>query len=154
MIETSTLKPLLEEEPIDKIDFAAAGGAKYKGMEMRCPILRNYSRSHEAIKKDASRSVPTETLGVTAFNKAPCVIVKGKIISRHVLIKYVSNKLGGAHHDIKRKATEEELLFSRLDKTQGIALAGKPAVYFELLSIGQTLSKSPDIGRLISKMRP
>lgn len=153
MIETSTLRPLLDEESLVNIEFASAGGAKYRGMELRGMTHLNYSRSPEDIKKDSLRGVPMETLGLIAFNKAPCVIVKGRIISRHVLIKYVSNKLGGAHHDIKRKATGEELLFSRLAKTQGIALAGKPAVYFELLSIGQTLSKSSDIGRLISSVR-
>ena len=101
-----------------------------------------------------ARSVPTATYGFGAFTAAPCMVIKGKLIPRRVVIKYVSNKLGGAHHDPRRGKSEEELLFSCLDRIQNYLLMGKPAVYFELLSAGQALVRSTDIGRLVSKVRP
>lgn len=154
VIEASTLQNLIESAPLDKVAFAAAGGAKYKGVEMRGAILRNYAMTPEQVQKENQQGVPSARFGLRAFIEAPCVVVKGKLISRRVLIKYVSNKLGGAHHDSKRGKTDEELLFSRLDGTQQIRLLDKPAVYFELLSVGQALLSSGDIARLIAKVRP
>lgn len=80
--------------------------------------------------------------------------IKGKLVPRRIVIKFVSNKLGGAHHDAKRGRTEEVRLFSRLDSMQQVRLLDKPAVYFELLSAGQALVRSDDINKLIAKVRP
>lgn len=153
-IEASSLQSLIEAAPLDKLEFAAAGGAKYRGAELRGAVMRSYAMSQEEIQKESARGVPTASFGLRAFIEAPCVIIRGKLIPRRVLIKYVSNKLGGAHHDAKRGKSDEELLFSRLDRAHQIVLLDKPAAYFELLSAGQALVGSPDISRLISKVRP
>jgi hypothetical protein len=154
LIEASTLQKLIETAPLDKIAFAAAGGAKYKGVELRGAIMRNYAMTQEEIQKEYAHGVPSASLGLRAFIEAPSVIIKGKKIPRRVVIKYVSNKLGGAHHDAKRGKTEEELIFSLLDGAQQIRLLNKPAIYFELLSAGQALVGSADINKLIAKVRP
>src|SRR5581483_5614044 len=137
VIEASTLQYLVDTAPLDKVAFAAAGGAKYKGAELRGAIMRNYAMTQEQIQKENAQGVPSATFGLRAFIEAPSVIVKGKVIARRVVIKFISNKLGGAHHDAKRGKTDEELLFAKLDSMQQIRLLDKPAVYFELLSAGQ-----------------
>lgn len=76
------------------------------------------------------------------------MLIGGHLISRHTVIKYVANKLGGAHHDKRRGTDKENLAFVLLDKVgrdMGLRLLDKPAVYFELLAIGQALAKSPDL---------
>lgn len=154
IVKASTLQHLVNTAPIDKVQFAAAGGANYKGAELRGAILRNYAMTEEQIKKEYSEGVPIAISGLREFIEAPSVIVKGKVIPRRVVIKYVANKLGGAHHDEKRGKTDEELLFARLDGAQQIRLLDKPAVYFELLSAGQALVQSEDVKKLIAKVRP
>lgn len=73
----------------------------------------------------------------------------GQIVVRRILIKYVANKLGGAHHDSKRGTSHEEQLFGLLDTARAqVKLLDKPAVYFELLAIGQSLAGASDIQRL------
>jgi hypothetical protein len=154
IIEASTLQKIIGVTPLDKVVFAAAGGARYKGAELRGVIMRNYALTPEEIKKESEHGVPSASFGLHAFIEAPCVIIKENLISRRILIKYVSNKLGGAHHDSKRGKTEEELVFSLLDGTQQYRLLNKPAVYFELLSAGQAIARSGDVARLIAKANP
>jgi hypothetical protein len=154
IIEASMLQKILEVTPLDKVIFAAAGGARYKGAELRGVIMRNHVLTPEEIKKESEHGVPSASFGLRAFIEAPCVIIKENLISRRILIKYVSNKLGGAHHDSRRGKTKEELLFSLLDGTQQYRLLDKPAVYFELLSAGQAIARSSDVVRLIAKAHP
>ena len=102
-IEASTLQSLIESSPLDKVAFAAAGGAKYRGVELRGAVMRSYAMSQEEIQKESARGVPTATFGLRAFIEAPCVVIEGKLISRRVLIKYVANKLGGSPSRRKKR---------------------------------------------------
>jgi hypothetical protein len=76
---------------------------------------------------------------------------KQPIVRRHLVIKYVANKLGGIHLDPKRDLKkDEEVGFSLLDQiADTYQVAGKQAIYFELLSIGQSISASPDVDRFL-----
>ena len=89
---------------------------------------------------------------VSSYLKSPGAVRKGTLISLQEVIEYFRNYVGGAHHDLlsgKRK--------SRSDKYELIAdLSGhvkadvRDGLYFELLSIGQSVARSPDI-RLLSE---
>jgi hypothetical protein len=104
----------------------------------------------EQMQANFAQGVPFASMGLRAFAEATCIIVRGEQVNRRRLIKYVANKLGGAHHDTKRGTDHEEHLYSLLDESrQTMQLMGKPTVYFELLSIGQALARSPDIRLLI-----
>ena len=64
------------------------------------------------------------------------------------MIQYVANKLGGAHHDERRGV--KDMKFTLLDQAvREIQIAGKSAVYFELLSCGKALIKSDDIRKFL-----
>ena len=98
-ITCSTLRPILRSEPLDKIAFAAAGGAKYQGAELRGALMVNYAKLPDQVKSDYESGVPSEQVPLKDFIESACIVVKGQIVARCVLIKYVANKLGGAHHD-------------------------------------------------------
>jgi hypothetical protein len=152
VVTCSTLKPILNSERVERIRFAAAGGAHYHGAELRGALMVNYAKTPDQIKSDYEAGLPAEELGLRRFVEAPCIVVAGQLVVRRVLIKYVTNKLGGAHHDRKRGTDYEEQLFVLLDEARAqIRLLDKPAVYFELLAIGQSLASSPDVQRLYER---
>ncbi len=126
--------------------FASAGGATYHGVELRGALATNFAMNEKEIRRIGDQGVPERTVGLRQYIADPCIIILGADVSRRVLIKYIANKLGGAHHDSRRLPTKEEDLYSRLDAaSQHILLMDKPAAYFELLSIGQALSASSDL---------
>jgi len=94
-ITASSLARTLSLIRKNSITFAAAGGARYQGIEVRTPVMVNYAADDSEIAKLAAAGVPEETVGLRAFIEAPCIVVKGCIVSRRILIQYVANKLGG-----------------------------------------------------------
>lgn len=144
-IHASTLEGVIAEIPLDKIVFAAAGGANYGNAHLAGVLIRNYAVPPEEIQRRAQAGVPTKLMGLREFANAPAVIVHGMPIPRRITIKYVANKLGGAHFDPRRESTDEGAMYELLDKASTIQLLGKPAIYFELLSAGQALANATDI---------
>jgi hypothetical protein len=149
LIAASTLESVLTIVPLKNLRFASAGGAKYRGAELRGAMHADFAMSDELIKQHFAAGVPTALQGLRSFIEAPCIVVKGWTASRRQVIKYVANKLGGAHHDQKRGKTDEELLFARLDQMKNVRLLDKPAIYFELLSAGQALTASQDVAKFV-----
>lgn len=106
----------------------------------------NYAMPESEIKALRAQGVPEEEFGLRRFIEAPCMVVEGAAIPRRVLIKFVSNKLGGAHFDSRRGDSAEDQNFRRLDLIgKTLAVADKNSVYYELLSTGQFLVRAPDI---------
>ena len=153
IIEASTLQKIIEVTPLAKVVFAAAGGARYKGAELHGVIMRNYVLTPEEIKKESEHGVLSASFGLRAFIEAPCVIIKQNLISRRILIKYVSNKLGGAHHDSRRGKTKEELLFSLLDGTQQYRLISLPCTSNFCLPVRRSRDRVTSSGSLPKRIR-
>lgn len=151
LIECTQLHIPVEIEHQRHLVFAMSGGASYRGGKIFSPMFFKTNLSSPP-KIENVRAV----LPLTQFVAAPSIAALGRIASRRQVIKYVTNKLGGAHHDTKRKDDGEELCFVALDKAFNnsqlmMQFMGKPPIYFELLSIGQAVGKSPDVLRLIGK---
>jgi hypothetical protein len=91
-------------------------------------------------------------MGLTAFLRSPAALVAGIEVSREDVIKYVANKVGGAHFDDKRAPRDES--FSLLDRTlMKYAPEGQPEAVFtyaELLSIAEFLAESSDAARFMA----
>lgn len=150
---------VVKETELQECTFFQAGGAKYKGMIVqamsmvpRAKTLEEIKASYERSKDVMGKSYPVK---IGAFLKQTSFVVKGVLINREEVIKYVANKLGGAHYDSSRtapKKTGEVLLeqkYALLDEVRtGISTADKNAVYYELLSIGQRVVNSRDIQNL------
>lgn len=148
-VEASSLRPILERHPRRKeLHFASAGGAEYGGIQVRGALMTSRPMTEAESKVSASLGILSETLGLRKFTQATCLVIKRQPITRQKLIQYVAIKLGGVHHDDRRGA--KDVKFKLLDQVVAeIQIAGKSAVYFELLSCGQALSKSDDIRKFL-----
>jgi hypothetical protein len=151
-IPCSELTPDVSSFPSRAIRFASAGGAKHRGMELRGGFyLEGIALSQEQVARNYGTGPPATRLRLREFINAPVIVVRDVWIPRRVVVKFIANKLGGAHFDPKRGTSDEDVMFKALDTTTGIQLLEKPAVYFELLSIGQALSSSRDIQVMLER---
>lgn len=139
--------------------FFQTGGAQYKGMIIqsmsvitRAKTSAEIKASYEREKGVIGKSYPVK-LGV--FLKQTSFVVKGVLINREEVIKYVANKLGGAHYDASRTTSKEradislEQKYALLDEVRtSIVTADKNTAYYELLGIGQRVVNSRDIRAL------
>ncbi len=149
-----TLSSLFSVIPCEQLAFAAAGGARYKGVEMQTAFEIRGPVSEDERRRLASAGNPIEELGLQSFVEGSCMVVRGLAVKRRQLIKYVANKLGGAHFDKKRGSSADDLAFRRLDEilADRYKLADKSAVYFQLLATGQALASAPDIEKLCAEI--
>lgn len=136
--------------------YALAGGASSarSGAEIqaRFPVLVEGPTIRFVSPEDQVRRIIETDFPflLTDFVEGPVIFARGDLITRRQLIKYVCNKLGGAHYDPKR----EECAFRRLDEVhQLMVLDSRHGVFFEVFAIGQQLAAAPDIGRLLNSLR-
>lgn len=155
---------VLTEDELKSMQFYQAGGAKHKGVELqavtftaRIPSEQEMKASFDRTRGAIGKSYP-EKLGI--FLKQTSIAIDGVLINREEVIKYVANKLGGAHYDSSRvqpaglNQVSLEGKYALLDKVRaGVFMADKNAVYYELLSIGQRLVNSRDVSHLRKQLR-
>jgi hypothetical protein len=128
------------------VNYAQAGGGSGPpGLGMRFGALLTLGRELTAAEREdeAKMAAPLDVAyRLSEFLASPSVIIEGLMISRQQVIQYVANKLGGAHLDFKRDPQREPafLALDRIGPYYG--MTGRPAVYFELLSIGQAVAYS------------
>lgn len=146
-IKAVCLDHALQGVQLKDVVFASAGGALHDGMALAGALMRDIAVPQEELKARHARGPNHRTFKLLDFVEAPCVCVRDHKVSRRTVIKYVTNKLGGAHHDAKRGNDKEELSFILLDKfgKRQVQFAGKPLIYFELLAIAQAVVDSDDI---------
>ena len=154
IVRAPSLEVKLRNFALRKITYAQAGGAKHREVVVTTVIeYGDYLSPEQALQAFGSGpDAPERDFSLRRFVEGTCIVVKGTAISRHILVKYVANKLGGVHLDPSRDLNkEEELKFSLLDEVRAERVtADKPAIYFEYLSIGQALINSPDIDRFLA----
>lgn len=124
-----------------------AGGGTYEGITTGIALVCDGEGFDDS-------KIPTAfeiVFGLRGFVNSTCVYVERRKIKRGHIIKYVCNKLGGAHYDLSRKLDKPGDYERILDANQdALKIDDKNAVYFGLLSIGQRLVKSPDIQKLMA----
>lgn len=138
-----------------EIVLATAGGALHEGIIATGLLLfiGEHTKEEIAKLKEQPADPPMMDMPLKAFMQAPAIIFGGRRISRHRLVKYVANKLGSDHHDTKRGNDDEGIEFAMLDRLSReikTLIGSHYGVYYELLSIGQALSNSPDIQKFIA----
>jgi len=154
-IKAPTIEEHLKTCPLQDVLFATAGGASYRGTQIATLFMpRGAANPEETRRRSALGPFVFKLHGFKEFIESPCMIVKGTAVSRKDLIEYVANKLGGAHTDQRRGAAKPlDVIFTCLDEiSQTTQVAGKNAIYYELLSIGQNMIRSDDINRLIQRL--
>lgn len=152
-----SLEKVLAGIPINNVQYAQAGGAICNGMKISSTLRVNFAMSEEQIKERGRRGAEADldTYGLTKFLESPCIVIGGEMIKRRELVLYVANRLGGAHLDVSRDNRKDiERKFWLLDSlNKEVMLANKSSIYFELLSIGQSVVNSRDTAKFIEKAR-
>jgi hypothetical protein len=147
--------PQLEGLDSSRIVLAAAGGTEVRGMHIQGVLVYTGALSPEAIQaryeaqKGRTERVPRT---LSRYINDACMITEGTKVTRHLLILYVANKLGGAHFDTRRERDnpQKRKVFEALDKLLGtVSLSDKEAIYHELMAIGQAFDQSPDIREIV-----
>jgi hypothetical protein len=142
IIKGPQLEPFLNVNA--DIEFALAGGGNYEGVQGAFAIFNKGSMP--AI--DPPNADLEYAFGLKRFGESCSMFVNGLRVSRRDVVKYVANKLGGAHLDFSR--TEEKSAALRSMEAR-FKYFGKNAVYFELLSIGQLIAQSASVQRFLSR---
>ena len=153
-IKASTLADMLRTFPASKIRFASAGGATFKGVEVRAVMILDYIPEDPTIGMGEQIRPPEKESPLKEYTEEACVIVQGQFVRRRHVVKYVSNKLGGAHLDQRRGRRKDDRIYQLLDTIGStFMLLEKPAIYFELLSIGQAIAGATDLLELTKRIR-
>jgi len=147
-------------------DFTQAGGGRYGGVEIRDVEFHSgsnppgeYTKKGPGlyVKKELPSRMARKPLRLSDFLSSTCITVQGIELSRQDLIIYVANTLGGAHIDRERdfkKQPKRVAKFKALDSIlKTTETANKEAIYYELLSIGQSLTNSRDTHKLMKKIK-
>lgn len=125
-----------------KTVWASEGGARTRGGAW-------WGTSLTVAPSTSARPSPM-AVPVARYTDGIVAVVMGMSVKRGHVIKYVANKLGGSHYDDRRATKGDEAVYANLDEVAGFAvLNGFPLVYWELLSIGQNLLRSPDLAAWI-----
>lgn len=149
-VRTMTLDGILRSIPAKRLLYASPGGALLQGAELGQIVI---PKALYNLPPDDGSGLNTTQLGLSAFMDAPGAVIRGDLISRRDIVKFVANKLGGAHYDPDRR---DSRAFEELDwlmTTRSIArmaFLDKSPLYFDLVSIGQAIAKSPDADRFLN----
>ena len=135
-----------------KVDCALAGGAEHGGIYAAglCLVQGGVppTPAKEAVLFDRPYSL-------SQYLASACAYVTSTPITRRDLIKYMANVKGGVHLASNSHARKREKeLISRVAALEGrVNHHSKDGLYFELLSVGQFLGRSPDCHALIDDFR-
>jgi hypothetical protein len=117
-------------------------------------VKRNYDES----KRLSGSSIP---LSIDSFLSQISFVYEKARINKREVIKYVANKLGGAHYDSKRvkiNSTEglskEEEKFPLLDAiSEQMKILDRNPIFLEMIGIGQRVINSSDVKKLKRQIR-
>ena len=163
-IKVPSICRLMTEQELAQMNYYQAGGATYKGMKIQSAFLIRRALSAEERKAwtEMQMSVLGKSYSVKlgVFLKQPSFGIDGVPINREEVVKYVANKLGGAHYDPIRSTNQSDknatlhAKYLLLDRVRdGIVAADKNAIYYELLSIGQSVVNSRDVRNLRKRLK-
>ena len=150
----ANLDLLIRDYDRNEIYFALAGGAHREGLLMgafcMCTSPPPERKFDEGESLDNMMNYP---FTLSQYVESACALVEGEPVKRRELIKYMANIRGGVHiTGAKLRPDEQEIIrkVSNMDKKiNDHVLDG---LGFELLSIGQSIGRSPDVHTLIEKI--
>ena len=151
LITFLTTDDIVGRIPRRLVRFAHAGYAEKSDIGIACTYILKDALQPSEIKKYLSQvkmpnpncEPPWRTMSLKNFSKSTIAIVESVEISREELVKYVSNKLGGAHLDPKRSVSSLEKKYRMLDGFRAsLLIAERSSIYFLFLSIVRDLANS------------
>lgn len=141
---------------LGKIGYAQAGGALFQGARVALMAQFNFALSEQQIKERSKLGLYAleRTYSLDKFKESVCVISDGVKIRRIDVIKYVAERLGGAHINTKRESDNpRDYMAIALDRATLNLTNDKPSIYYEILSMGQAIGRAPDTQRFIQRAR-
>jgi len=150
-LNSTSMENMIQVFEVKETKFMTLGGANNGSGVVGNFVIYNKALTEEDIKKDfiLNKEVKVSEVPIHILLDTPCIIVNGVLITKKELIKYIANKCGGVHFDNSR----EEKEYKELDKILNIQIAELDSIYFEFLSIIKFLLTSPDINKLIKKLK-
>jgi len=134
---------------LSEIECALAGGALSNGIYSACMCINKGGTA-----PDMKEGFLERELGLSNYDSSTCAIVQGKTITRSELIKYMANVKGGVHLGSSRARKKEQDVIKKVARLEGRFNAfNSDGLFFETLSIGQSLAKSPDVIQLVKEFR-
>jgi hypothetical protein len=146
-VKANNLHAIVATAPRKDLTYAQAAGARHGGMEIVAPVLIGSGTltDEDAQKLDVFLSQDfTREFALRDFVESTCIMGGGQNVKRREVVQFVANKLGGTHLDTVRNR-KRDAAYALLDELMAtMVLGGKPAVFYELLAIGQAVAASED----------
>ena len=141
-----------EGEPrIAAIDLAAAVAARGAGVpDFALAGAAAYNRPAAGVAAAAPAAAPLPAFRLYAlaeYLESPGIYLRGKAVSRSEIIRYVAQQVEARQQDGAMAAR-----MSRLEARANAFRAD--AFLLELISIGQTVTQTPDVKKLVEALRP
>ena len=141
----------LQGQDLDAIEYVQAGGGLSHGVIVggfreiaRVPTAEEVAEMYKA----AMAALEPRVYHLSEYLNSPSVVARGHRIPRRLVVKYVRNRLGGGGHLGLTEYKDSEFFDVLDDAVAGREAAGRPAVYYEVLTIGQTIGQSHDAREL------
>jgi hypothetical protein len=146
------LRDVFPDEDISEVEYAQAGGGTSFGISSATVTIHTRAMGPDEIRARYERVRPALEQGLRPYERwyklteyldSPSLLVHGRFVSRRTVVKYLANRLGGTHLGDSGHKDADALDF--LEKAcEPYSVSGRPAVHFEVLSIGQDIGKSAD----------
>ena len=142
----------LSKHTIDKVYYAFAGGAEFRGgfwAGVVCIEVSNSDSSRSG--QPASKDGPEEKdYYLSDFLSSSSACVDGLLISRREVIKYIANVRGGVHVNPKKREEQKALIRKAELIENRLSLHHTDPMLYETVAIAQALGNSEDSKQLIS----
>lgn len=128
---------------LGEIRFATSSPAQNVGMKIFAAM--EFNRIHDG---PAPISVEGEVASLKRYLNQPACVISGVLITRHEIVQFVANKLGGAHFDTARDKPNDRSIQAMTQYEVG----NRPALIHEMLSCGQVLAAAESTKELIEAL--
>jgi len=147
---------LLLGNDANQVEYALAGGANFRGIQMACMMINKGSKAiggspPEPIREDG---YPFERMfTLTEYLSSMSGVVHGRAFNRREVIKYLANVKGGVHLSAQQRKAEEKLV-ARLGKIEKkLIVHTTDGLLVEAVACGQSLGNSADAKAFVNKVR-
>jgi hypothetical protein len=140
----------------NKVTYALAGGAHFRGMQMACMLLNKGATAiggspPPPIREDGYPFDRVFTL--SEYLSSHSGVVEGHSFNRREVIKYLANVKGGVHLSAQQRKAEEKLI-ARLGKIEKkILVHNTDGLLVEAVAIAQALGSSADAKRYVQHVK-
>jgi hypothetical protein len=127
-VRATSLDPLLQRENPKRLLYASPGGAKIGGAEGGQVIV---PKPLYGLPAPDPSDTQTFDIGLSAFMDGVGAVARGVLVRRRDIVKFASEKLGGAHYDERRNDSEEFAALEWATRNPSVEILGKPLIYFD-----------------------